>query len=34
MYYTILKIKLFQRWGRTEDLKEAIKKGKWAVIET
>ena len=34
MYYAVLKYKLFQRWGRTEDLKEAIEKGKRAVAET
>jgi len=34
MHYTVLKLELFQRWGRIEDLKEAIEKGKWAVVET
>ncbi|XTI93403.1 TPR-like protein [Cenococcum geophilum] len=34
MYYAVLKYELFQRWGRTKDLEEAIEKGKWAVAET
>jgi tetratricopeptide (TPR) repeat protein len=34
MHYVVLKLELFQRWGRTEDLEEAIEKGKHAVVET
>ncbi|KAF2185927.1 TPR-like protein [Zopfia rhizophila CBS 207.26] len=34
MHYAVLKIKLFQRWGRIEDLEEAIEKGKHAMAET
>ena len=34
MHYAVLKIELFQRWGRTKDLEEAIEKGKRAVAET
>ena len=34
MYYAVLKIKLFQRWGQIEDLEEAVEKGKHAVTET
>ncbi|KAI9786107.1 MAG: hypothetical protein M1839_007517 [Geoglossum umbratile] len=34
MHYAVLKIKLFQRWGRIQDLEEAIEKGKHAVVET
>ena len=34
VHYTMLKLELFQRQGRIEDLKEAIKKGKQAIIET
>ncbi|KAH0539149.1 hypothetical protein FGG08_004321 [Glutinoglossum americanum] len=34
MHYAVLKMKLFERWGRIEDLEEAIEKGRHAVIET
>lgn len=30
----MLKIRLFQRWGRIEDLEKAVEKGKHAVAET
>ncbi|KAF2680637.1 hypothetical protein K458DRAFT_311228, partial [Lentithecium fluviatile CBS 122367] len=34
MHYAVLKTKEFQRWGRIQDLEEAIKKGKHAVAAT
>ncbi|KAH0563243.1 hypothetical protein GP486_002188 [Trichoglossum hirsutum] len=34
MHYAVLKFKLFQRWGGTKDLEEAIENGKHAVAET
>ena len=34
MHYATLKLKLFWRWGRMEDLKEAVEKGKSAVAAT
>lgn len=34
MHYVVLKIKLFHRWGRREDLEETIAKGKYVVTET
>ena len=33
MHYAVLKIELFQRWGRQEDLEAAIPKGRYAVAE-
>ena len=34
MHYAVLKLKLSQHWGRTEDFKEVIEKGKQAVAKT
>lgn len=34
MRYARLKIQLFQRWGRLEDLDDAVEKGERAVAET
>lgn len=33
-HYALLKVKLFERWGRMEDLEEAIKKGRHSVAGT
>lgn len=34
MHYAVLKAELFERWGRREDLEEAIEKGRYVVAET